>query len=104
MSSGKWCPFIGKDCKTHKCVMYTQIQGTDPQTGAPVDEWGCAIAWMPTLTIEVAQKVNQSAAAVDNLKNEVVKQDRQNRMMRIKDQDQVIPAEVTVEPPSLTGY
>jgi hypothetical protein len=102
MSSGKWCPFIGKNCKEHKCVMYTQIQGSDPQTGEPINRWGCAIAWMPTLTIEVAQKVNQSSSAVDSMKNEMVKQNKLNQMLKMKEMNSgVIPADISVDPPLL---
>lgn len=50
-----------------------QIRGTDPNTGKEVDEWGCAIAWMPMLMIENSQQQRQTGAAVESFRNEMVK-------------------------------
>ena len=52
LEQGKFCPLIGKDCIGLQCSWFTQIRGNHPQTGELVDEWGCAVTWMPTLLIE----------------------------------------------------
>lgn len=69
---GKFCPLIKKDCKGLACSWFTQVRGTNPQSGAEVDEWACAVVWMPMLTINVSQEVRQSAAATESGRNEGV--------------------------------
>lgn len=69
---GKFCPLIKEDCKQLGCSWFTQVRGTHPQTGAAVDEWGCAITWMPVLAISTAQEVRQGAAATESFRNAVM--------------------------------
>ena len=52
LESGKFCPLIGKDCIQLQCSWFTQVRGTHPQTGERVDEWGCAVTWLPLLLME----------------------------------------------------
>lgn len=93
---GEFCPLIRKNCIELKCAWYTQIRGTNPNTGEPVDEWGCAVAWMPVLAIEVAQKTNQTGAAVESFRNEVVKANESNQNLYIAALQQgVVPAQIT---------
>ncbi len=76
------CP-LGAECEEVKeeagkqvilrCPWYTMLRGKDPNTGKEVDEWGCAIAWLPILLIENAKEVRQGAAATESFRNEVVK-------------------------------
>lgn len=68
----KKCGFTRKPCMEHDCVQYILIQGKNPQTGADVNEWGCAIAWMPILQIESSQQMRQAGAAVESFRNEMV--------------------------------
>ena len=35
---------------------YTQVRGTDPQSGQEVDEWNCAVSWMPMMSIEIGKR------------------------------------------------
>ena len=68
------CPLNNfEPCKKLKCAWFTKIVGTNPQTGQLVDEYGCAIAWMPLLTIENSQQQRQTGAAVESFRNEMVK-------------------------------
>jgi hypothetical protein len=68
------CPLDGfKPCRQLDCAWFTQLRGNNPQTGEPVDEWGCAIAWIPVLLIENSQQQRQTGAAVESFRNEVVK-------------------------------
>ena len=73
LEQGKFCPLIGKDCIGLQCSWFTQIRGNHPQTGEPVDEWGCAVTWMPMLLIENSQQQRQTGAAVESFRNETVR-------------------------------
>lgn len=42
-------------------------------TGNQVDEYQCAIAWMPMLLIENSGQQRQTGAAVESFRNEMVK-------------------------------
>ena len=68
-----WCPLIGEECMKLKCEWFTEIRGTNPQTGKEVDEWGCAVTWLPMLLIENSQQQRQTGAAVESFRNETVK-------------------------------
>jgi hypothetical protein len=49
-----------------------QVMGTNPNTGEPLNHFGCADAFMPILTIENSQMQRQTGAAVESFRNEVV--------------------------------
>jgi len=67
------CPLNGfEPCKKLDCAWFTRIRGTNPNTGAEVDEYACAVAWMPLLLIENSQQQRQTGAAVESFRNEVV--------------------------------
>ena len=70
---GTYCPLIKKDCIQLQCSWFTQVRGTNPNTGKEVDEWACAIVWMPMLMIENSQQQRQTGAAVESFRNEMVK-------------------------------
>ena len=73
LEQGKFCPLIGKDCIQMQCSWFTQVRGQNPQTGEPVDEWGCAVTWMPLLLIENSNQTRQAGAAIESFRNETVK-------------------------------
>lgn len=56
-----------------RCPWYLRIQGRDPQSGDTKDEWRCAIAWMPFLSMHQHQAMQQTGASVDNLRTEVAR-------------------------------
>ena len=89
-----WCPLIGEECMKLKCEWFTQVRGMNPQTGKEVDEWGCAVTWLPMLLIENSQKQIQTGAAVESFRNEIVKR-------IIPDPPQQRTIEMTDNPPSL---
>ena len=67
------CPLNNfEPCKQLDCAWFTKLTGKNPNTGADVDEWGCAIAWMPLLMIENSQQQRSTGAAVESFRNEVV--------------------------------
>ena len=67
------CPLIKKKCMKHRCIWYNMLQGNNPQTGAPVQEWGCSIAWLPLLLVENNGKQIQTTSAVESFRIEMVK-------------------------------
>ena len=69
---GNLCPLIGEDCRELECAWYTQISGTNPQTGEPVNEYGCAVAWIPFLQVDNSKTVNQMGSAIESFRNETV--------------------------------
>lgn len=74
---GNFCPLIKEDCIGIKCAWITQVRGTNPNTGKDVDEWGCAVTWLPVLLIENSQQQRQTGAAVESFRNEVVSANQQ---------------------------
>jgi hypothetical protein len=68
------CPLDNfNPCKQLECAWFTKLRGTNPNTGADVDEYGCAIAWMPMLMIENSQQQRSTGAAVESFRNEMTK-------------------------------
>ena len=72
------CP-LGSECETTKdkkivrCAWYTRMIGEDPNTGEETDDWSCAIAWMPTLQVEVSRTNRGQTEALESFRNETVK-------------------------------
>lgn len=75
------CPLLGKACAEHGCRFWLQVQGHNPNTGAQISEWDCAIAWLPVLLIENSQQQRQTGAAVESFRNEMVKDNRSHLAM-----------------------
>jgi hypothetical protein len=73
LEPGKYCPLIKKDCIGLQCSWFTLVRGQNPQTGQDIDEWGCAMTWLPVLLIENSQQQRQTGAAVESFRNEVVR-------------------------------
>ncbi len=68
------CPLDSfNPCRQLDCAWFTQIRGHNPNTGGEVDEWACAIAWLPILLIENSQQQRQTGAAVESFRNEMVR-------------------------------
>jgi len=73
LKAGDFCPLLNTECVKLKCSWFTQVRGTNPNTGKEVDEWACAVAWLPMLLIENSQQQRQTGAAVESFRNEMVK-------------------------------
>jgi len=68
------CPLDGfNPCRQLECSWFMKVAGTNPNTGKEMEEWGCAMAWMPILMIENSQQQRQTGAAVESFRNEMVK-------------------------------
>lgn len=68
-----WCPLIKEECVGLKCTFFTKVEGYDMNTGNRVDEWNCAVSWIPMLLIENSGQQRQTGAAVESFRNEMVK-------------------------------
>lgn len=71
------CP-LGSKCEriegSHvvRCAWYTKLAGENPQTGEMIDEWKCAMAWIPIMLVENANTGRSVAAATESFRNEFV--------------------------------
>ena len=96
LEQGKYCPLIKKDCMGLQCSWFTQIRGMNPNTGEPVDEWGCAITWLPMLTIENSQQQRHTAAAIESFRNEVVETSKETQRLYLESlQQNILPATIS---------
>ena len=57
----------------HKCPWWVQVKGKHPQSKQEIDDWQCAIGWVPLLLVENAQQSRQTGAAVESFRNEMVR-------------------------------
>lgn len=73
LEAGKFCPLVQKDCLGLQCNWFTQLRGVNPNTGQEIDEWSCAVTWLPMLLIENSQQQRQTGAAVESFRNEMVR-------------------------------
>jgi len=71
VENGDICPLMGKTCIGLQCAWFTKVQGTNPQSGKQIEEWACAVAWLPMLLIENSQNTRMSGAAVESFRNEL---------------------------------
>lgn len=79
------CPLNNfEPCKKLDCAWFMKVSGTNPQTGREVEEWGCAIAWMPVLLIENSQQQRQTGAAVETFRNEMVKANESSQQLLLE--------------------
>ena len=73
LEPGKFCPLIGKDCIGLQCSWFTQVRGVNPQSGEEIDDWGCAVTWLPLMMIENSNQQRKTGAAIESFRNETVK-------------------------------
>lgn len=60
-------------CKELECGWFIQVRGVNPNTGEEVDEYGCAVSWLPIMLIDNTQKQRETGAAVESFRNEMVR-------------------------------
>lgn len=73
LPKGEYCPLLKKKCIGLKCMWFTKLEGTDTNTGKPVDEYACATSWIPMLLVENSGMQRATGAAVESFRNEMVK-------------------------------
>lgn len=84
LKNGNFCPLIKKDCKGLECVWFTQMRGMNPNTGKEVDEWGCAISWLPVLLVENSQQQRHTGAAIESFRNEMVRANEETSRLMLE--------------------
>ena len=101
LKNGTFCPLLKKDCIGLQCAWMTRVQGVDTNTGNQVDEYQCAIAWMPMLLIENSGQQRQTGAAVESFRNEMVKSNETSQKVLLaslgfqRQQDQIPVLEIS---------
>lgn len=71
------CP-LGSECETakdgklHRCRWFVKLRGKDPQSEQELDEFRCAMEWMPVLQVEHSLFERQTGAAVESMRNATV--------------------------------
>lgn len=50
-----------------------KVAGKDPQQDKEIEEWGCAIPWLPIFLMENNRVTFQTGAAIESFRNEMVK-------------------------------
>lgn len=84
LKPGNFCPLIKKDCVGLKCTWFIKVAGTNTNTGKEVEEWGCAMSWLPVLLLENSGQQRSTGAAVESFRNEMVKANRTNQEVLTK--------------------
>jgi hypothetical protein len=69
---GSTCEEV-KDGKIMRCAWYTKVMGKDPQSTEDIENWACAMSWMPTMMVEMSQTNRGQTAALESFRNETVK-------------------------------
>ena len=90
LEQGTYCPLVKKECLGTKCAWFTRVQGVDKNTGKDVDEYQCAIAWMPMLLVENSGQQRQTGASIDSFRNEVVKANQATARLLMQEQNKLI--------------
>jgi hypothetical protein len=66
-----------------RCPWYVRVRRIDNNTGDELDQFSCAIAWMPTLMINTANEARKGAAATESFRNEMVEQGEQTQKLML---------------------
>ena len=68
------CPLNNfEPCKELQCAWFMKVNGKHPQSEEIIEDWGCAMAWLPIMMVENSQMQRQTGAAVESFRNEMVK-------------------------------
>jgi hypothetical protein len=79
------CPLNNfEPCKQLDCAWFVKLSGKDPNTGKEIDDFGCAMAWLPVMLVENAMQSRQTGAAVEGFRNEMVRQNEQSHELLTK--------------------
>lgn len=71
------CPLDNfNPCRQLDCAWFMKVAGTHPNTGEEIEEWSCAMTWMPFMLMENSKQQRSTAAAVESFRNEMVDSNR----------------------------
>jgi hypothetical protein len=92
------CPLDGfNPCRQLDCAWFMKVRGNNPNTGEEIDDYGCAMAWMPVLMIENSQQQRQTGAAIESFRNEMVKANDVSQQVLRATIQQVVPTTNFIE-------
>lgn len=61
------CPLMKKPCIERMCRWWIALKGENPQGGV-IDQWGCAIEFLPILLIENSKQTRGCTQSVEDFK------------------------------------
>lgn len=79
LKPGTFCPIMKEECIQFKCNWFTKVEGYDMNSGKHIEEWSCAITFIPLLLIENSGMSRQTGAAVESFRNEMVKSNEETQ-------------------------
>ena len=75
LKSQNGCPLHNfEPCKQLDCAWFTKIAGKNPQGQKEIEEWGCAVTFMPILMVANTNSNTRTQAAVESFRNKMVSQ------------------------------
>ncbi len=75
LKSKNGCPLHNfEPCKQLDCAWFTKIAGKNPQGQKEIEEWGCAVTFMPILMVANTNSNTRTQAAVESFRNKMVSQ------------------------------
>lgn len=78
------CPLNNfEPCKELECAWFMKVAGKHPQKDEEVEDWGCAVAWMPIFLMENTRVNFQTGAAVESFRNEMVRTNETSQQILI---------------------
>ena len=88
LKSKNGCPLHNfEPCKQLDCAWFTKIAGKNPQGQKEVEEWGCAITFMPILMVANTNSNTRTQAAVESFRNKMVSQ--QDELLQLAKQGDI---------------
>lgn len=99
---GSFCPLIQKECIGWDCSWYTHIRGMNVNTGEEMDHEGCSMAFLPMLLVDNTQQTRQAGAAIESMRNEVVKGQEVANQIAYTALTQELPALPAPDPVNIT--
>jgi hypothetical protein len=63
----KLCPLLKEPCLQHKCQWFIRFWKPDALKGTSIEEYNCAIVWLPLLVIEGTDQQKLTTRAVEAL-------------------------------------
>jgi len=98
----RFCP-LGAECESvkdstiHRCNWYVRVRGRDMNTGEEVDDWRCAMNWLPMLLIENSGMQRSTAVAVESFRNEMVEANKVSHQILLGATKDVTPDTKLIE-------
>lgn len=71
------CPLLSDSkhnitCKEHECKFWIMLVGTNKNSGKPVNDFDCAISWLPMLLVEGANESRKTSQSVQGFRNSIL--------------------------------